>query len=98
MSPRAQRSAPRRCRQGPPLAPAERFERTDQGSGVRLQMVDRAGPGQFPGRGDHPDGEVVMRDIQLHGSPEECRNGWLELPAGEELESRAEGPVVNEDT
>ena len=60
-------------------------------------MVDGAGPGQFPGRGDHPDGEVVLRDIQLHGPAEECCNRWLELAAGEELESRAEGPVVDED-
>ena len=38
-----------------------------------------------------------MRDVQLHGSAEERCDGWVELAAGEELESRAEGRVVDED-
>jgi hypothetical protein len=36
-------------------------------------------------------------DVQLHGPPEEHGDGWLELAAGEELEARAVGPVVDED-
>jgi hypothetical protein len=60
-------------------------------------VIDGAGPGQGPGPGDHPEGEVVVRDVQLHGPAEERRDGGLELPAGQELEARAVGPVVNED-
>lgn len=37
-------------------------------------------------------------DIQLYGSAEECCDGWLELPAEEELKSRAERAVVDKDT
>jgi hypothetical protein len=37
-----------------------------------------------------------MRDSYLHGPPKERRDGRLELPAGEELECRAVGAVVDE--
>jgi hypothetical protein len=38
-----------------------------------------------------------VRELQFHRTPEEPSGGGAELSAGEELESRAEGAVVDED-
>jgi hypothetical protein len=38
-----------------------------------------------------------VRDLQLHCAPKELNGGGVELSAGEELESGAEGAVVDED-
>ena len=79
------------------LSPAVGFQRPQQGSGATFQVVNGTGAGKCLGRGDHPEGEVVVRDVQFHGSLKEGCDGWLELSAGEELESRAVGAVVDED-
>jgi hypothetical protein len=60
-------------------------------------VIFGAGRGKGPGWGDHPDGEVVVRDAQFHGPAEECCDARLELPAGKELKARAVGPVVDKD-
>lgn len=78
------------------LAPPVGFQRLQQGSGAAFEVIDGAGSGQIPGEGDHPEAEVVVRDAQLQGSAEERRDGRVELTAGEELESRAEGAVVDD--
>jgi hypothetical protein len=54
--------APPRGRQEPVLAPAVGFEGAMEGIGAGLQVINRAGSGQVPGRSDHPDGELVMWD------------------------------------
>jgi hypothetical protein len=38
-----------------------------------------------------------VRDVQFHRTLKEINHGGVELSAGEELESRAEGAVVDED-
>lgn len=78
------------------LAPAVGFQRAEQGSGAAFQVVDGAGAGKVPGGGDHPEGEVVVRDLQFHRPFKELKDGGVELSAGEELESRAEGAVVDD--
>ncbi len=40
---------------------------------------------------------MVVRDLQLHRTLEQLKDLRAELSAGEELESRAEGPVIDED-
>jgi hypothetical protein len=49
-----QRYAPHWSRQGAVLAPAVGFQGAEQGYGAAFEVVDGAGSGQFPGRGDHP--------------------------------------------
>ena len=61
------------------------------------EEVNGAASSQIPGRSDHPDREVVVRDIQFHGALEQPVDGRVEMTAGKELESGAEGAVVDED-
>jgi hypothetical protein len=80
--------------QGPVLAPAVGFQRTEQGSGAAFQVVDGACPGQVPGGCDHPGREAVVRDLQVHCPLEKGQDRGVELTAGEELESLdSSGPV-----
>jgi hypothetical protein len=37
-----------------------------------------------------------VRDFQFHRSFEKGHHRWVELASGEELESRAEGAIVND--
>jgi hypothetical protein len=37
-----------------------------------------------------------MRDLPLQSTLKEPNDGWVELSAGEELEARAEGAVVDD--
>ena len=61
------------------------------------EEVNGAASSQIPGRSDHPDREVVVRDIQFHGALEQPVDGRVvEMTAGKELESGAEGAVVYE--
>lgn len=74
---------------GRPLVPAVGFQGPEQGSRVLLQLVDGTGPGQRPAGRGHPEREVVVWNLQLHGPLEQCCNDWLELPSREELKARA---------
>jgi hypothetical protein len=78
------------------LPPAESLQGPKQGRGIGLEQVNGAGAGQVPGWGDHPDREVIVWDLQLHCPVEELNDRRAELPAREELESRAERAVVDE--
>lgn len=84
----------RRSKQNGPLVGLQCGQ---QGSGVVGEVVDGAGPGEVPGRGGHPEGEVVVGDFQFHGAVEEGQDGGVEVSAGEEVESGAVGSVVEED-
>lgn len=58
------------------------------------EEVNGAASSQIPGRSDHPDREVVVRDVQFHRALEQPNDGRVETGAGEELEPRTEGSVV----
>lgn len=45
---------------------------------------------------DHPDGEVVVRDFQRHGSLKKLHHRRMELAAREELEARAIGVFADD--
>lgn len=60
-------------------------------------VVHWAGSLQVRAWGDHPDGEVVVGDLQFHCTMKEPCDGRMEIQIGEELESRTKGAVVDED-
>lgn len=62
-----------------------------------LSVINGAGSGKIPRRRDSPDGEVVLRDVKYHRPTKKLYDGRMELPAGAELETRAKGPLVDED-
>ena len=82
------------CR--PHHAAAAGLQRDQQGSGAVGEVVDGAGPGEVPGGRGHPEGEVIVRDLQFHGAVEEGQDGGVEVSAGEELEAGAVGAVFDD--
>lgn len=76
---------------------AQGFQGSPQRGAVVLENVHGAGTTEFPGRCDHPDRELVVRDFQFHRLTEKVQDGRLELAAGEELEAWTVRAVVNED-
>jgi chromosome segregation ATPase len=71
------------------LVDADRLAQGFQGSPQRgvavFEDVHGAGSTEFPGRCDHPDREVVVRDFQFHRPLEKVHDGRVEPAAGEEL-------------
>lgn len=82
MSSMGQRYALLQCGQEQVLAPAVGLQRPQQGSRAGFQVVDGAGSGKAPGGGDHSDGEIVVRETQLHRTLKERGDGWVELSGG----------------
>jgi hypothetical protein len=79
---------------GPPLL--SRIVQEVQQPGWQLQAIHRPQPVKRPGRGDHPCGEAVVRNLQVQRALEKGQDRGVELAAGEELEARAEGAVVDD--
>jgi hypothetical protein len=68
----------------------------NKGRGAAVQEVNGAGSGEAARRCNHPDGEVVVGDFQLHRPFEKVYHCAVDLSACEELESRAESALVND--